>query len=93
MKKNTAFYELSLYVTGASPNSVKAISNLKHICEEHFSGKYKLEIIDIYQQPAIAAREQIVALPMLLKTSPLPLKRLIGNMADSAKVLKGLDFE
>ena len=93
MKKKTPFYELSLFITGASPNSVKAINNIKSICEEHFSGSYKLEIIDIYQQPAIAVKEQIIALPMLLKTSPLPFRRLIGNMSDTPKVLKGLDLE
>lgn len=80
-------YKLRMYVTGASPNSAKAISNIKNICDEHLSGKYDLEIIDIYQEPLIAQREQVVAIPMLVKSSPLPLKRLIGDMSDKEKVL------
>ncbi len=83
-------YKLRMYVTGASPNSAKAISNIKNICDEHLSGRYDLEIIDIYQEPLIAQREQVVAIPMLVKSSPLPLKRLIGDMSDTKKVLSAL---
>jgi circadian clock protein KaiB len=85
-------YILKLYITGASPNSAKAISNIKKICEEHLQNGYKLEIIDIYQQPGVARKEEIVALPLLVKSSPLPVKRLIGNMSDTKKVLKGLEL-
>jgi circadian clock protein KaiB len=85
-------YILKLYITGASPNSAKAISNIKKICDEHLQNGYKLEIIDIYQQPGIARKEEIVALPLLVKSSPLPVKRLIGNMSDTKKVLKGLEL-
>lgn len=91
MKEKVPLYELRLFVTGASPNSVMAISNVKSICEQYLQGNYSLEIIDVYQQPLLTAEEQIVALPMLLKTAPLPLRRLIGNMSDTTKVLKGLD--
>ncbi len=83
-------YILKLFITGASANSAKAISNLKAICEKHLTTKYDLEIIDIYQQPLMAENEDIIALPMLVKYSPLPLKRLIGDMSDIEKVLKGL---
>ena len=83
-------YTLRLFVTGASPNSVKAIINIKRICEQHLQGKYDLEIIDVYQQPLLAQQQQLIALPMLLKTRPLPLMRLIGDMSDENKVLKGL---
>ncbi|RZL16601.1 MAG: circadian clock protein KaiB [Pedobacter sp.] len=83
-------YTLSLYVTGASPNSVKAIANVKRICDEYLAGIYELEIIDIYKQPKIASREQVIAIPMLIKRSPEPFKRLIGDMSDTDKVLKGL---
>ena len=83
-------YKLRMYVTGASPNSAKAISNIKNICETHLSGMYDLEIIDIYQEPLIAQKEQVIALPMLVKSAPLPLKRLIGDMSDTKKVLKAL---
>jgi len=81
---------LKLFVTGASPNSAKAIANLKNICEQYFDSKYDLEIIDVYQQPLRAKEEQIVALPMLLKFFPLPVKKLIGDLSDTEKVLKGL---
>ena len=89
----TPDYILKLYITGASPNSAKAISNIKVICEKYLKNGYKLEIIDIYQQPAIARKEEIVALPLLVKSYPLPVKRLIGNMSDTEKVLKGLELE
>jgi len=81
---------LKLFVTGASPNSAKAISNLKDICEKYFENRYELEIIDVYQQPTKASEEQIIALPMLLKFLPPPIKRFIGDLSDTKKVLKGL---
>ena len=83
-------YVLRLYVTGASANSTRAISNLKQICETYIKGKYSLEIIDIYQQKSLAEAEQIIALPVLIKTFPLPQRRLIGDMSDKDKVLRGL---
>jgi len=86
----TSKLSLKLYVTGASPNSAKAINNLKNICERYIDSKYDLEIIDVYQQPLKAKEEQIIALPMLLKFFPLPVKKLIGDLSDTAKVLKGL---
>ncbi len=84
------FYTLRLFVTGTSPISVRAISNVKKICEEHLKGKYDLEIVDIYQQPLLVKNEDITAVPMLIKKHPLPKKRLIGDMSDKNKVLKGL---
>ena len=83
-------YVLKLFITGASPNSSRAIANLKAICETHLKGNYELEITDVYQQPLIAQREQIIALPMLIKESPMPVRRLIGDMSDTEKVLRGL---
>jgi circadian clock protein KaiB len=85
-------YKLQLYVTGATPNSSRAIANIKDICEMHLKGKYELEIIDVYQQPLTAQHEQIVALPLLVKKSPLPERKLIGDMSDTEKVLKGLNI-
>ena len=85
-------YRLRLFVTGATPNSTRAISNFKEICETYLKGKYELEIVDVYQRPLIAESEQIIALPMLIKSSPLPQKRLIGDMSDTDKVLKGLNI-
>lgn len=83
-------YMLRLFVAGASPNSVRAINNLTEICEEFLKGKYKLEIIDVYQEIEIAKQEQIIALPMLIKKFPLPERKLIGDMSAKEKVLKGL---
>lgn len=86
-------YKLRLFVTGASPNSLRAITNTKNFCEIYLKNKYELEIIDVYQQPLIAQAEQLIALPMLIKTSPLPQKKLIGDMSDVNKVLKGLGLQ
>ncbi|KAA6432751.1 circadian clock protein KaiB [Dyadobacter flavalbus] len=84
------FYVLRLYVTGASINSLRAIVNIKEICDKYIPEKYSLEIIDVYQQKSIAEQEQIIALPLLIKRFPLPEKRLIGDMSDTIKVLSGL---
>jgi circadian clock protein KaiB len=86
-------YKLRLFIAGASPNSIRAISNIRAFCEEHIKGLYELEIIDIYQQPQIANKDQVIALPLLIKSAPLPLKRLIGDMSDKAKVLRGLGLD
>lgn len=86
-------YHLRLFVTGASPNSSRAIINLKNICETHLKGNYDLEIVDVYQQPLIVEREQIIALPMLIKKSPGIERRLIGDMSNTGKVLKGLGLQ
>jgi circadian clock protein KaiB len=85
-------YMLRLFITGASPNSVRALTNIKQICEEHLKGRYSLEIIDVYQQAEIAEQEQLVALPLLIRKKPLPERRLIGDMSDIGKVLKGLEI-
>ena len=92
MKKRQVF-ELRLFVTGASPNSLRAIKNTRDICEKYLQGRYKLEIVDVYQEPGRASGEQIIALPMLVKRSPEPTRRLIGDMSDIQKVLKGLNCE
>jgi circadian clock protein KaiB len=84
-------YVLRLYVTGTTPRSVQAIRNLKKICEEHLSGRYNLEVVDIYQQPVLAKGEQIIAVPTLIKRLPAPLRRFVGDMSDADKVLLGLD--
>ena len=90
LKRGDEKLSLKLFVTGASPTSAKAISNLKDICEKYFENQYELEIIDVYQQPIKASEEQIIALPMLLKFLPPPIKRFIGDLSDTKKVLKGL---
>jgi circadian clock protein KaiB len=88
--EDSSRYDLKLFITGASPNSSRAIANLKGICEKYLGQKYDLEIIDVYQQPLIAQKEQVVALPMLIKNFPLPVKRLFGDMSNVKSVLKGL---
>lgn len=85
-------YLLKLYVAGITPSSTLAIRNITSICEEHLRGRYELQIIDIYQQPTLAKGEQIIAAPTLIKKLPVPLRRLIGNMANTEKVLVGLDL-
>ena len=85
-------YVLRLYVAGITPHSAEAIRNVTELCETHLAGRYDLEIIDLYQRPALAAGEQILAAPTLIKKLPLPLRRLIGSMADEHKVLVGLDL-
>lgn len=86
-------YKLRLYIAGASPNSNRAINNIRIFCEEHLKDRYQLEIIDVYQQPQIASKDQVIALPLLIKSSPWPLKRLIGDMSDTTKVIKGLGLD
>lgn len=81
---------LRLFITGASPNSARAITNIKKLCEAHLKDRYTLEIIDVYQQRERAKEEDIVALPLLLKKQPLPERRLIGDLSDTKKVLQGL---
>lgn len=86
-------YILRLYVTGSTPQSVQAITNIKKICEEHLKGRYDLEVIDLYQKPTLAQGEQIIAAPTLIKQLPLPLRRIIGNMSNLERVLVGLDLQ
>jgi circadian clock protein KaiB len=85
-------YTLRLYVTGMTPRSARAIENVRAICEKHLEGRYELQVIDIYQQPALASSEQIVAAPTLIKTLPLPLRRIIGDMSNEDRLLVGLDL-
>ena len=75
-----------------TPRSTKAIENIRKICEEHLKGRCDLEVIDIYQQPALAEGEQIIATPTLIKKLPLPLRRFIGDMSMTEKILLGLDL-
>lgn len=86
-------YVLRLYITGHSPNSRRAVENVRTICDEYLEGRYELEIIDIYQQPALAQKWQIVAAPTLVKESPPPLRKFIGNMSKTERILRGLDLD
>ncbi|MEP6514280.1 MAG: circadian clock KaiB family protein [Parafilimonas sp.] len=81
---------LQLYVSGMSPKSMEAIENIKRLCDEHLSEAFALEIIDLYKNPAVAAEQQIVFSPSLIKRFPLPKKTLIGNFSDTEKIIKAL---
>jgi circadian clock protein KaiB len=85
-------YVLRLYVSGLTPRSQTAIKNIKKICEEHLQGRYDLEVIDVYQNPVLAKGEQIIAAPTLIKKLPFPLRRFIGDLSDSERILLGLDL-
>ena len=91
-KLKKAQYLLRLYVAGATPKSIRAIENIKSICEEHLKGRYDLEVIDIYQQPVLAKGDQIIAVPTLIKKLPLPLRRFIGDLSATERILVGLDL-
>jgi circadian clock protein KaiB len=86
------YYVLRLYITGTTSQSMRAISNIRKICEEYLEGRYELEVVDISQHPALAAGEQIIAAPTLVKKLPLPLRRFIGDMSQTERILLGLDL-
>jgi circadian clock protein KaiB len=85
-------YVLRLFVAGMSPKSIQAIENIKRICETYLAGRYQLEVIDVYQQPILAKDGQIVAAPTLVKELPPPLRKLVGSMSDTERVLVGMDL-
>jgi circadian clock protein KaiB len=90
-QKQTKFL-LRLYVTGTTARSMRAIQNVRRICEEHLRGLYELEVVDIYKNLPLARGDQIIAAPTLIKRLPAPLRRLIGDMSDEQRVLVGLDI-
>jgi circadian clock protein KaiB len=85
-------YVLRLYITGTTPQSMRAVVNIRRICEEYMQGRYELEIIDLSQHPALAEGEQIIAAPTLIKQFPLPLRRFIGDLSQTDRILLGLDL-
>ncbi len=92
-KEEARRYVLKLYIAGQSPKSVNAITNIKKICEENLQGRYELDVIDLYQQPQLAQGEQIIAIPTLIRKLPPPLRRIIGDMSNTERVLVGLDIQ
>jgi circadian clock protein KaiB len=92
-KRGSERYVLTLYITGATPQSTQAIIRIKEICEQHLQGRYELEVVDIYQQPELARDAQLLAAPTLIKKLPPPLRRLVGNLTDLQRVLVGLDLQ
>ena len=90
--KGASFWRLRLYVAGQTPKSVAAFSNLKRICEEHLSGRYQIEVVDLLQNPTLARGDQILALPTLVRQLPPPVKKIIGDFSNTERVLVGLDL-
>jgi circadian clock protein KaiB len=85
-------YVLRLYIAGGTPRSTRAVANIREICEHNLNGRYDLEVIDIYQNPALAQGEQIIAAPTLVKQLPHPLRRFIGDLSDTERILVGMDL-
>jgi circadian clock protein KaiB len=85
-------YTLRLYVAGMTSRSTRAVENVRAFCEKHLEGRYDLQVVDVYQQPALARSEQLIAAPTLIKKLPLPLRRLIGDMSNEDRILVGLDL-
>ena len=86
-------YRFSLFVSGATSRSARAIRNIKAICDKHLAGKYHIEVVDIYQQPDRLSGEQVVAVPTLVKQHPLPVRKFIGDLSNTERVVNGLDLQ
>ena len=85
-------WELRLYVAGQTPKSVAAFNNLKRLCEEHLPGRYQIEVIDLMENPQLAAGDQIVAIPTLVRKLPAPLRKIVGDLRNTERALVGLDL-
>ena len=85
-------YDLRLYVAGQTPKSIAAFANLKHLCEVHLAGKYRIEVIDLMKKPQRAKDDQIVAIPTLVRRLPQPIRKIIGDLCDTKRTLVGLDL-
>ena len=92
LKPKNKEYVLRLYIAGTTSKSMRAVANIKEICESSLKNRYDLEVIDIYQQPVLVKGEQIIAAPTLVKKLPLPLRKFIGDMSDTERILVGLDL-
>ena len=85
-------FELRLYVAGQTPNSLTALNNLKKICKEHMDEQYRIEVIDLLANPQLARGDQILAIPTLVRNLPTPIRKIIGDLSNTEKVLVGLDL-
>jgi len=95
-RKNKAsgeVWDLRLYIAGQTPRSIAALENLQQICEQYLAGKYRLEIVDLLKKPRLAAGDQILAVPTLVRRLPPPLKKMIGDLSDVDRVVVGLDLQ
>ena len=90
--ENPDVWNLRLYVAGQTPKSIEAFSNLKEICESHLKGKYKIEVVDLSENPELAKNDNILAIPTLVRKLPEPVKKIIGTLANEEKVLVGLEI-
>lgn len=86
-------WDLILYVAGQTPKSIAAFSNLKKICEDHLEGQYRISVIDLIENPQLAAGDQILAIPTLVRKLPEPIRKIIGDLSNTDRVLVGLDFK
>jgi circadian clock protein KaiB len=86
-----AEWELRLYIAGQTQKSLKALANLRRICEDHLKGKYRIEVVDLLKDPQLAERDQVVAIPTLVRKLPEPIKKIIGDLSNEHRVLVGLD--
>lgn len=91
-KRDPDFWQLRLYVAGQTPKSITAFANLKKICEEHLSGKYRIEVVDLLENPQLATGDQILAIPTLVRRLPPPMRKIIGDLSDKERALVGLDL-
>lgn len=90
--QDSDFYDLRLYVAGQTPKSVSALANLKRFCEEHLAGKYRIEVIDLVENPKLARGDQILAIPTLVRRLPEPIRKIIGDLSNKERVVVGLDI-
>ena len=91
-RRPAKLWQLRLYVAGQTPKSVTAFSNLKKICENHLKGRYRIEVIDLLEQPHLSKGDQILAIPTLVRKLPQPVRKIIGDLSDTERVLVGLDL-
>ncbi len=91
-RNHSNFWQLRLYIAGQTPKSVTAFANLKRICETHLAGRYRIEIVDLLDNPKLAAGDQILAIPTLVRRLPPPIKKIIGDLSNEVRVLVGLDL-
>ncbi len=92
MTEPDATFDLRLYVAGQTPKAIRAFANLRRICDEHLAGRYTIEVIDLIENPQLGRGDQILALPTLVRRLPAPIKKIIGDLSDTERVLVGLDL-
>ena len=90
--RSAKLWQLRLYVAGQTPKSLTAFSNLKQICETHLRGRYRIEVVDLIEQPQLSKGDQILAIPTLVRKLPVPVRKIIGDLSDTERVLVGLDL-